>query len=221
KEDAEKAAQEVVVLWAGILAEERQRSAEQEALRLAALEPVWKRELKRLREPGQPELPLLPEEVALPAEWETLFTRDQLSAFLASLESPARSHALKALLVQHVGERLKTDRAARAQFFEVFRRELAVAPWELEALLECTPTERKRWTEEGKLPVLEQHSFRKAGYRMEYPVFDRRVILSLSRTERDRWRAEHQALVKEHRKAGARAAASRRKGLSSTPVATS
>lgn len=222
REDMEQAAQEVAVLWTSLLSEERQRAEEQAALLRAALEPMWKRELQQWREAGQPpELPLLPEEVVLPAEWEALFTRDQLAAFLAFLASPARPREPKALLAQQVEERLKTDPAARAQFFEVFRRELAVAPWELEALLECTPTERKRWTEEGKLPVLDRRSFRKTGYRGEYPVFDRRVILSLPRTERDRWRAEHQALVKEHRKAGARAAANRRRAPSSTQVATS
>jgi hypothetical protein len=163
-EEAEAVAREVVALWAGLLAEERQREAEQEALRRAALEPVWNRELKRLRERGQqPELPWLTKEVVLPTEWDTLFTREQLSA------------------------------------------------WELEILLACTPTERKRWTDEGRLPVLDRRSFRKAGSRMEYPVFDRRVILGLPRAELDRWRAEHQALVKEHRRAGARAAAAKRK----------
>jgi hypothetical protein len=211
-EDAESAAREVVALWAGLLAEERQHEAEQEALRRAALEPMWMRELKRLRETGQqPELPLLTEEVVLPTEWDTLFTREQLSAFLAFLESPARSREPKAILVQRVGERLETDQTTRAQFYEVFKCELAVPPWECETLLACTPTERKRWTEEGKLPVLDRRSFRKAGSRMKYPVFDRRVILGLWRTELDRWRAEHQALVKEHRKAGTRAAAARRK----------
>lgn len=147
----------------------------------------------------------------MPAQWDALFTREQLSAFLAFLELPARSREPKAALVQRVQERLESDRTARAQFFEVFNRELAVPPWECETLLECTPTERKRWAEEGKLPVLEQRSFRKAGSRMEYPVFDRRVILGLPGTELDLWRAEHQVLVKEHRRAGARAAAARRK----------
>jgi hypothetical protein len=206
-EDAEPAAREVVALWSGIMAEERQREAEQEALRRAALEPMWKRELKRLREQGQPpELPLLTEEMVLPLEWDALFTREQLSAFLAFLESPARSREPKATLVQCVQERLEIDRTARAQFFEVFKRELAVPPWECETLLECTSTERKRWTEEGKLPVLDRRSFRKAGSWMEYPVFDRRVILALPRAELDLWRAEYQAHVKERRRASARAA---------------
>jgi len=210
--DAGPAAREVVALWSGILAEEKQREAEQEALRRAALEPIWKRELKQLREPGrQLELPLLTEEVILPTEWDALFTGEQLSAFLAFLALPARSRESKATLAQRVGERLETDQTTRAQFFEVFKCELAVPPWECESLLACTPTERKRWTEEGKLPVLDRRSFRKAGSWMEYPVFDRRVILSLPRSELDLWRAEHQALVKEHRRAGTRAAAARRK----------
>lgn len=210
--DAEPAAREVVALWAGILAEEKQREAEQEALRRAALEPIWKRELKQLREPGQQlELPLLPAEIVLPTEWDALFTREQLSAFLAFLALPARSREPKATLAQRVGEQLETDQTTRAQFFEVFKCELAVPPWECESLLACTPTERKRWIEEGKLPVLDRRSFRKAGSWMEYPVFDRRMILGLPRSELDLWRAEYQALVKEHRKAGARAAAARRK----------
>src|SRR5260370_25039999 len=194
---------EVVAIWAGILAEQKQREARQEALRRAALEPIWKRELKRLREPGQRlELPLLTEEVILPTEWDALLSRDQLSAFLTFLESPARSREPKATLVQRVGGRLETDQTTRAQFFEVFKRELAVPPWECESLLACTPTERKRWTEEGKLPVLDRRSFRKAGSRMEYPVFDRRVILSLPRSELDLWRGGHQPAGKKKSKGG-------------------
>jgi hypothetical protein len=214
-EDAEPAAREVLALWAAIMAEEKQYTTQQEALRRAALEPMWKRALKRLREQGQqPELPLLTEEIVLPTEWDALFTREQLSAFLAFLELPVRSQDPKAILVQRVQERLEADPTARAQFFEVFKCELAVPPWECETLLDCTSTERKRWAEEGKLPVLDQRSFRKAGGQLEYPVFDRRMILGLPRAELERWRAEHQALVKEHRRAGARAAAARRKDFS-------
>jgi hypothetical protein len=214
-EDAEPAAREVVALWAAIMAQEKQCAAEQEALRRAALEPMWKRELKRLYEQGQqPELPLLTEEIVLPTEWAALFTREHLSAFLAFLELPTRSREAKASLVQRVQERLEANRAARALFFEVFKRELAVPPWECETLLDCTSTERKRWTEEGKLPVLDRRGFRKGGGQLEYPVFDRRMILSLPRAELERWRAEYQALVKEHRRAGARAAAARRKDFS-------
>ena len=108
-------------------------------------------------------------------------------------------------------ERIQTDQTSKAQFFEVFVVELAVPPWELEELFACTSTERKRWVGEGKLSVLDYRSFRKAGSEKMYPVFDRRVILSLSREELEAWRAEHQARVHERRKAGAQAAAASRK----------
>ena len=211
-EDAEPVARELVALWSELAAEEKRLSAEREAARLAALEPMWSRELKRWQAQEQsPELPLLAEEVALPAEWGELFTREELSAFLTFLGLPVRSRDAKATIVQRVQERLISDQTIRAQFFEVFKRELAVPPWELETLLACTPTERKRWTEEGKLPVLEQRTFRKGGTSREYPVFDRRIILCLPRTELETWRAEYQALVKEHRSAAAQVAAASRK----------
>jgi hypothetical protein len=98
--------------------------------------------------------------------------------------------------------------------FEVFAPELAVPPWELEELLTCTTTERKRWVEEGKLTIFDHRSFRKGGSQHDYPVFDRRVIMSISREELEAWRAEHQARVREHRKAGALAAAASRRARS-------
>ncbi len=63
-EDVEAAACAMVALWSSILAEEKQRTAEQDALREAAMVPMWKRDLISLREQEQPiELPLLAEEV--------------------------------------------------------------------------------------------------------------------------------------------------------------
>src|SRR5262249_5525062 len=126
-EDTESEARKVVALRAGLLAEERRRPADQEALHRAAPPPMPKREVKRMRGTGeQPELPLLTEVVTLPTEWDILFTREQLSAVLVFLESPARSRDPKAIVVQRVGERLEAGQTTRAQFFEVFKRELAV-----------------------------------------------------------------------------------------------
>ena len=211
-EDAQPAAQAIVALWSAIATQEKQREIEREALRQEALVPLWKRELTAWREQGiQPELPPLADEVVLPPTWEALFTREQLAAFLTYLALPTASRDTKAILVQRVQERLTTDPSIRALFFEAFKQELAVPPWELETLLPCTPTERKRWTEEEKLPVLNLRSFRKAGNDKTYPVFDRRIILALPHSELDQWRAEHQALVKERRRVAARAAAARRK----------
>ncbi len=106
---------------------------------------------------------------------------------------------------------LSADQLARAQFFEVFVQELAVGPSELETLLACTPSERKRWISDGKLPVLGHRAFRKAGQDLLYPVHDRRCILSLTQAKIARWRGEHRKLVDLHRKTGAQKAQFSRK----------
>ena len=149
--------------------------------------------------------------MVLPDEWATLLSKEQLGAFLAFLQLPASSREIKANLVQHLLTRLEADSVARAQFFEVFALELAVPPWELETLLGCTTTERKRWTEEEKLPVLGYGSFRKAGSDHAYPLHDRRVILALTNSEIEAWRVEHQTRVRVRRQAAAQAAAANRK----------
>ncbi len=209
--DVQAVAQEIITLWTSIVAEERQREIEREALRQAALVPMWKRALARFHEQEtQRELPPLAEEVVLPAEWEKLLTREHLSAFLTHLSLPTTTRDSKANLVQRILERLAIDQAARALFFEIFKFELAVAPGELETLLPCTPTERKRWTDEERLPILELRSFHKSGSDKTYAVFDRRIILTLPQAELERWRTEHQAHLKERRNA----AAARRKNSS-------
>ena len=207
--DAQPATQEIIALWTTIAAEERQRDSEQEATRQAERVPMWQRELNRLREQGvPPELSPLAETVVLPDEWEKVLTREHLAAFLAYLSLPVTKRTAKVVLTGHIQEQLATNPSARSLFFDIFKYELAVPPWELETLLPCTLTERKRWTDEEKLPILELRSFRKAGSDKTYPVFDRRVILTLSPTELEQWRAEHQANLKERRSA---AAAARRK----------
>jgi hypothetical protein len=213
--EAQFAAQEIVDLWATITAEEKQHEAVEAERRREALIPIWRRELTRWSAEGNPpELPPLAEEVVLPPEWGELLTREHLSAFLTYLSLPVTTRETKAILVQHIQEHLTTNPLARAQFLEIFKRELAVPPWELETLLPCTPTERKRWTDEERLPILDERSFRKASDYKSYPVFDRRIILTLPHSEIEQWRAEHQAQVKERRSIAAKAAAARRKDSS-------
>ena len=217
--DVPRAVQDFMALWPDILAH---YEAQLEASRAAYLarqreleeerKPAWTKALARLSAQGQEATyPELDERVVLPAEWAILLSKEQLGAFLTFLKLPTSSREMKANLVQHLLTRLETDKVAKAQFFEVFAFELAVPPWELETLLGCTTTERKRWTEEKKLPVLGYDSFRKAGSDRAYAVYDRRVILTLTRIDIEFWRSEHQALVRERRKAAAQAAAASRK----------
>lgn len=213
--DSQQAAQEVVALWARIVAEEKQRANEREIQRQEALIPPWKRELTRWStEDNAPDLPPLAVEVVLPPEWGELLTREHLAAFLTYLKMSTTTRESKASLVQRTQERLVADPIARALFFEVFKRELAVPPWELETLLPCTASERKRWTDEERLPILELRFFRKGGTNHSYPIFDRRLILTLPPSQLDQWRAEHQALTRERRRIAARAAAAKRKASS-------
>jgi len=216
-EDAEQVAQDFVALWSDILEEERQQLAERRE-RLAALaEPRWMITLKGMPvQENDPAVPPLPETVVLPDQWASLLTKEHLCAFLTFLKLPANSRHAKANLVERLLKRIEIDQTTKAQFFEVFASELAVPPWELEELFACTATERKRWVEEGKLLVLEHRSFHKAGSDMIYPVFDRRVILTVSHEQLEEWRAEHQACVHERRKAGAQAAAASRKAKRDT-----
>jgi hypothetical protein len=217
--DVPRAVEDFMALWPDILAHyeaqleasrvaylERQREAEE------ARKPAWIKALARLSAQGQgATCPELDERVALPAEWATLLSKEQLGSFLTFLRWPASSREMKANLVQQLLTHLEMDKIAKAQFFEVFAFELAVPPWELETLLGCTTTERKRWTEEQKLPILGYGSFRKAGSDHAYAVYDRRVILTLASRDIEAWRGEHQALVRERRQAAARAAAAARK----------
>lgn len=217
--DVPGAVADFLALWPDILAlyeaqletsrvayQQRQRELEE------ARKPAWLKALAALSAQGpEATCPQLDERVVLPDEWATLLSKEQLGAFLTFLKLPASSREMKANLVQHLLMHLEADKVARAQFFEVFALELAVPPWELETLLGCTTTERKRWTEEKKLPVLGYASFRKAGSDHAYAVYDRRVILTLTRIDIEFWRSEHQALVRERRKAAAQGAAARRK----------
>ncbi len=186
--------------------EAQQRESEE------ARKPAWLKAITHLSTPGQEATyPELPETVALPKDWPGLLSKEQLGAFLTFLKLPASSREIKANLVQHLSTHLEKDKSVKPLLFEIFALEFAVPPWELEGMIGCTTTERKRWTEEGRLPVLGHGSFRKGGSDHEYALYDRRVILNLTSSDIEQWRAEHQAAVRERRKAATQAAAARRK----------
>jgi len=144
-----------------------------------------------------------------------------LSKFIASTLAKAqvveflgvdkKARATKEQLVAQLLALIETDVDEYARLLNTFPLELAVGPTELEELLNCSRAERRRWVEEGKIPVLEHRLFTKAGQHLLYPVHDRRVILDISQDQIARWREEHQAQVLERRKQGASRAVERRK----------
>src|SRR2546429_6014048 len=139
--------------------------------------------------------------------WYAL-SKAQIVAFLGL---PANTKEQKELLVERLLCLYESDVAEKARLLDMFPYELAVEPVELQELLGCTPTERRRWVSEGKLPVLEHRPFRKAGRDLVYPVHDRRLVLSLTGEEIAQWRAIHRAQVRERRKAGYQVVQAKRK----------
>ena len=94
---------------------------------------------------------------------------------------------------------LEVNAAEQERFWETFKSELAVDPVELEEILKCSAAERQQWIEQGKLPILEYRSFRKSGIHLEYPVHDRRFILSLAQSDIKNWRKEPKELIQNNR----------------------
>ena len=143
-------------------------------------ESTWMTTLQKIRAQGEAYLfEPLPETVILPERFPSMISKAQLAAFL---NCPVKASQPKTELLQRLSLLLASDQVARAQFFEVFAQELAVEPGELETLLNCTPTERKRWLKDGKLPILGYRSFHKVRRDLSYPMHDRRIILSLRQT---------------------------------------
>src|SRR6266700_5929947 len=98
--------------------------------------------------------------------WYAL-SKAQIVAFFGL---PQNSKETKKLLVERLLCLYEANAAERTRLLDMYPYELAVDPVELQELLVCTPTERKRWVGEGKIPVLEYRSFRKAGSDLVYPV---------------------------------------------------
>jgi hypothetical protein len=138
----------------------------------------------------------------------SLLTKEQLTQFLGLTQSRQLS---KGRLVEQLVSLIEADAAEMARFLETYKSTLAFGPWDVERILGCTGTERKRWTADGKLPILGYREFRKAARDIPYPVFDRREILSIPPERVEQWRTEHQSLVKLRRATGAKIAAASRK----------
>ncbi len=135
-------------------------------------------------------------------------SKAQIIAFLGL---PRKVKASKNQLIARLLLLIEADACEKTRLLEYFPKELAVGPTELEELLQCSPSERKRWVKEGRIPVLEYRSFKKAGRELQYAVHERKLILDLSDDEVARWREEYHAQVQANRRAGAQVAAQRRK----------
>src|SRR5712692_7537884 len=213
-EDAEQAVHDLLTLWSHAMAqyeallEIRHRADISETCSSELAEPSWMVALKQVEEQAETATDLpLGDTIKVPERLSTLLSKVQICAFLGL---PTKTNEPKAALVQRLRTLLEADQRAKARFFDVFAQELAVEPWELETLLGCSTTERKRWLADGKLTPLTTRSVFKSGRELVYPVFDRRSIQRLTQEDLAGWRAEHAALVAMRRKTGAQKASWRR-----------
>ncbi len=98
-----------------------------------------------------------------------------------------------------------------ARLLDMFPRELAVNPKELEKTLCCSRVERQRWVKEGKIPILEYRTFHVASRDLCYAVHERRTVMDITPAEIQCWRDEYAAQVRDRRKEGSRKSVESRK----------
>ena len=106
---------------------------------------------------------------------------------------------------------LLTDPVIEEDYYRIFSRELALHPVDLQEILQCTKTERLRWTEEGKLSVLFYRSFVKGGKTYQCPYYDRKQAETLSVSDINKWRESWKQIVSANRSAARKKAVITRK----------
>jgi hypothetical protein len=188
-------ASEAVLLWTNLQAQEREDVARrQEEWRLAH-RPEWQRDLEALEsargEPQEEARIPAPEDMVLPNDWPQAVTVEMMRAFLNFLGIACRGREPKAVLVSRLEQCFAQTPLVQQQFGQLFKREFAIPPWDLERILGCTRTERLHWTAEGRLVVVELRPAKIGGHEREYPVFDFRAVSRITPGDISAWREDH------------------------------
>lgn len=126
---------------------------------------------------------------------------EKLKLFLDSEKIKYPNKIKKRDLVPLITDLLK-DNLLMERFHEHFKSELALTPKDLEEKLQCTKTEKIRWTNEKKLPVVCYEEFHKAGKNLKAPKFNRLYICTkISESDITEWRKEHSEKMTTTKKA--------------------
>lgn len=134
-------------------------------------------------------------------------TKEQISAFLENSNNKLK----KKELVEVAAEKIYGNELLMIKFYNEFMDVFAVTPVEVEQILGCTKAERKRWTEDGLLEVLEYRTFSDYGKKLEYPVFDRLQLYSIKQETIDGWRKGHEETKKKNKAVAVKKAMETRK----------
>ena len=109
---------------------------------------------------------------------------------------------IKKSVVVDAVKNLLADEKILNDYYETFKKEIALSPQDTEKILQCTKAERLRWTAEGKLPVVYYESFHKFGKDLKCPYYDRLFICnSITPELLDTWRISYKEKVTANAKA--------------------
>ena len=128
--------------------------------------------------------------------------KEDICDFLGLSKKETRSTSVKT--VREMFEEKIRDEDEFRKACEMYPEETAVPAYRIESILECSKTERLRWTEEEKLPVLFYKTVRSewGGY-VDAPYFSQLYLHDQINDEIiAKWRLEHVEEVARNRKAG-------------------
>lgn len=140
--------------------------------------------------------------------------KTELARFLAEETQQSFSSLAmtpKEVLAERLAELLNQNPDAAERASRELPVTLGLTPRELEAALQCTRTERRRWVADGRLPLCATMRLRlETGRWVDAPLVDRRAVVALASDTVESWRTEHRQLVSEHRRLGIRRGVERR-----------
>ena len=125
---------------------------------------------------------------------------EQLARFL---DLPYSRNTKKQEYVELLSAAIKNNPSLQKEYYATFKKELALPPWALEQILNCSKNERIRWGREKKLHILFYKNVRKYGTDIKVPYYDRyQAEFEITPATISLWRNEHDTSVKKSKKAG-------------------
>ena len=103
-------------------------------------------------------------------------------------------------LIEQTICRYDSEKTFQNQLHNIYKNTFAIHPSRLEEHLGCTKTERQRWQNEGKLPIVYYESFDKWGKTFKTPFYSFTDVLAIDEKTIKIWRNEHAETIKNNRK---------------------
>lgn len=127
-------------------------------------------------------------------------TKEQLCTVLGNTSAKSKKEELvKELVQQTIGT---GNEILLRKIYSDFGSILAMLPRQLEEYLNITPNERKKWTKNRRLPVLEERPFKKWGQINYYPVYDRYKVYQITEEQIKTWREEDERIKAQNKLKG-------------------